>query len=155
MNGAAVTLLTKRLVAGVVHPGSAEKNMPPTPIPLPGLSSAGIPPEMAKEFADEAGLPSSDAPKLLAEAIVHLIESECDGGSTIIPNTELAALRKAAADAPDGTRIISLHCACDRTMTDPLLEFALGKDDRVVRDGKAILKALAGRTVDCPHGSVA
>ena len=148
-NAAAARLIAERLPAGLVHPGDGSTK--PTPIPLPGLASTGIPPEQAKHFARQAGLPAGNAPTLIGEAIVHLLETELDGGSTIIANTELAALRQAAADAPSGIRTIALHCQCDRTQSDPLLELRIGKTDKTIINAKPLLAALHARSVDCPH----
>jgi hypothetical protein len=142
-------LLAARLPAGLIHPGNPDANQPAQAIPMPGLSRTGIPPEMARQFASDAGLPSSDVTKLLAEAIVHLIETE--GASTIIANTELDALRQAAAAAPEGTRAISVHCHCDNTRSMPLLMLTVGKGDHVSVNGGPLLRALARRNPDCPH----
>lgn len=139
--------LAARLPAGLIHPGNT--NQPAQALPLPGLSSTGIPPDMAAHFADEAGLPGTDAPRLIAEAIVHLITTDLD--CTIIANTDLADLRKTAADAPDSTRIITVHTVCDRTKTTPVLELSITKtSDRAVIPCNAIA-ALHTRTTDCPH----
>lgn len=146
-------LLAERLAAGLIHPGDPDNNRPPVALPLPGLSSTGIPPEMAEHFAAEAGLPHNDAPRLLAEAIVALLENDLAGGSTIIADAELAALRRAAAEAPAGTRMIALHCNCDNTLTSPLLELTVGNGDRVMVNGGRLLRALAARNPDCPHGA--
>ena len=148
MNRAAAALLADRLPAGLVHPG--DEHTKPTPLPLPGLASTGIPPEMAAEFANEAGLPNADPARLVAEAIIACLE-ELDGGSTLIANTELAALRQAAADAPDHTRTVAWHCTCDHMLNNPLLELAVGIDNRVIINAKPILAALHTRSIDCPH----
>ena len=150
-NRAAVDLLAARLAAGLIHPGDPDNNQPPVALPLPGLSSTGIPPEMAEQFAAEAGLPHNDAPRLLAEAIVALLETDLAGGSTIIADTDLAALRTAAADPPGGTRIVAVHCNCDITLANQLLEIAVGNTDRVMVNGGRLLRALATRNPDCPH----
>ena len=52
---------------------------------------------------------------------------ETNGGFTIIPTSELAQLRQDAADAPDGTRIISVHCHCDVQRTNPLLHLTVAR----------------------------
>ena len=57
---------------------------------------------------------------MLAEAIAALIETDLAGGSTIIATTELDTLRTEAAEASTDTRIVSVHCTCDSTMTRPL-----------------------------------
>lgn len=139
--------LAARLPAGLIHPGNT--NQPAQALPLPGLSSTGIPPDMAAHFADEAGLPGTDAPRLIAEAIVHLITTDLD--CTIIANTDLADLRKTAADAPDSTRIITVHTVCDRRRANPLIELAVPKtSDRVIVPCSA-LTAILGRSAHCPH----
>lgn len=150
-NQAAVELLAARLASGLVHPGDPERDQPPVAMPLPGLSSTGIPPEMAEHFATEAGLPHNDAPRLLAEAIVALLETELAGGSTIVADTDLAALRTEAAAAPEGRRVIAVHCNCDITLANPLLELTVGNTDRVMVNGGRLLRALATRNPDCPH----
>lgn len=150
-NQAAVELLASRLAAGLVHPGDPDNGQQPIALPLPGLSSTGIPPEMAEQFAAEAGLPHNDAPRLLAEAIVALLETDLAGGSTLIADTDLAALRAAAAEPPGGTRVIGVHCQCDNTQSDPLMQITVGNTDRVMVNGGRLLRALAARNTDCPH----
>jgi hypothetical protein len=150
-NKAAVDLIAARLATGLIHPGDPDTGRPPTPILLPGLSTTGIPPEMAEDFAQIAGLPTNDAPKLLAEAIVALIETELAGGSTIVTDADLAALQQAAATAPTGARILSVHCTCDTTQSDPLMQLAATNSDRIIVNGKALLTGLAQRNPDCPH----
>lgn len=152
-NQAAVELLAARLASGLVHPGDPDHERPPVALSLPGLSSTGIPPEMAEHFATEAGLPHNDAPRLLAEAIVTLLETELAGGSTIIADADLAALRRDAADAPTGKRMIAVHCNCDNTLTSPLLELTVSNSDRVIVNGGRLLRALAARNPDCPHSA--
>lgn len=125
MNKAAVDLIASRLPTGLPHPGDPTQNTPPKLLPLPGLKSSGIPPEMAEHFAAQAGFPTADAPKLIAEAILNLLET--DGGFTIIPTEDLNALHTQAADAPDGTRIITVHCPTHNTA---LLELTINKTDQ-------------------------
>lgn len=151
MNRAAANHLAARLAAGLVHPG--DENTKPTPLPLPGLASTGIPSEQAAEFANAAGLPQGNPAQLVAEAILACLE-EFDGGSVLITNTELAALRQAAADAPTGTRVVAWHCLCDNMLGNPLLTLAVGKDDHVLINAKPILRSLHSRSIDCPHNVV-
>lgn len=145
---AAVDLLAAKLPAGLTHPGDPSKGQQAKAIPLPGLSNTGIPPDMAKAFADEAGLPGTDTARLLAEAIVHTLT---EAGLTIVADDDLEALRAQAADAPDGTRVIAVHTACDRAKTRPILELTVTKTtDRAVIPCRA-LKALHDTPADCPH----
>lgn len=150
MSQAAITLLAQRLPAGIIHPGTP--NRPAQVFPLPGLATTGMPAEMSAYFADEAGLPHDNAPLLLAEAIVHTITA--DGDSTIIPNTELAELRAAAAAAPDHTRIITVHTACDRARTRPILELTVTKTTDLAVIPCTAVKALLRRHPDCPHKAI-
>lgn len=138
----AVDLLTRKLVDGLTHPDYPEATMP-----LPGLAGRGIPPEMAKHFAEEAGLPTDNAPRLMAEAIVHVLTTQLAGGSTLIPNAELEELRQNAADAPDQARIVPVPCSCGK----PLVELTLDRAGRVTAPGSATLRALG---IACPHGGV-
>ncbi len=146
-----IDTLAARLPAGLIHPGDPDTNQQPQALPLPGLSSTGIPPEMAAHFAEEAGLPGTDAPRLIAEAIAHLITTELD--CTLITNTELAE-RQAADDTPGGTRIITVHTPCDRSKTTPILELAITNADRVVIPCNT-LAALHTRSAECPHKTAA
>lgn len=145
---AAVDLLAAKLPAGLTHPGDPAKGQPAQALPLPGLSNTGIPPDMAKAFADEAGLPGTDTARLLAEAIIHTLT---EAGLTIVADDDLEALRAQAADAPDGTRVIAVHTACDRAKTRPILELTVTKTtDRAVIPCRA-LKAVQNIPADCPH----
>ncbi len=144
---AAIDLLAQRLPAGLIHPGDPAKGQQAQAMPLPGLSTTGIPPNMAAHFADEAGLPGTDTARLLAEAIVHCLTSE---NLTIIADDDLESLKAQAAAAPDGTRIVTVHTECDRARTRPILELTVTKNsDRAVVPCRA-LKALQSLT-DCPH----
>lgn len=134
------TLIAERIPHGLQHPGDPTADQPPFAIPLPGLRATGIPPELAARFAADAGLPSTDTPRLIGEALVHMIEA--DGDSTIIANAELAALRTQAADAPEGIRIITVYDRADQST--PLFELTIGKTDRAVIDRQALVRSLAG-----------
>lgn len=142
-------LLAERLPTGLEHPGDPEQNRPAFTVPLPALRSTGLPPEMAEQFAKEAGLPSSDAPLLLATAIVNTIETA--GDSTIIGNTELAELRAAAAEASTGARIIRVHCRCDPTRRKPLFDITVTNRDYATIPGNLLIPALAAMNPNCPH----
>ncbi len=150
-NQAAVDLIAMRLATGIIHPGDPDNRQPATPLLLPGLSGTGIPDEMAAHFAQEAGLPTNNAPRMLAEAIVALLETELAGGSTIIANSDLEQLHIQAAEASTDTRIISVHCTCDATMTHPLLELPIANTDRVTVNGGALLRGMDTLSPDCPH----
>ena len=130
-----VTLIAERLPHGIPHPGNPEANQKPFTVVLPGMRSTGIPNEQAELYAAAAGLPHTNTPKLLAEALVNLLQT--DGDMTIIANSELAELRQAAADAPDGTRIIKVK---DRGQV--LFELTIGKTDETTIDRRLLARAL-------------
>ena len=70
---------------------------------------------------------------------------------SIVADDDLTALKAEAADAPDGTRVIAVHTACDRAKTRPILELTVTKTtDRAVIPCRA-LKALQAIPADCPH----
>lgn len=137
-NTAIAALIAQRLPNGLIHPGKPDGSQPARALPLPGLNSTGIPADQAKQFANEAGLPASDVPQLIAEAVIHTIET--DGQSTIITNTELDALRQAAADAPTGARVIEVHTSCPQAT--PLLELTIDKSSRTTIDCATLAKAI-------------
>lgn len=131
-NTAAVQLIAQRLPKGLVHPGDGDKQ-PAKLIPLPGLGGTGIPSEQAAHFAAEAGMPANDTPKLIAEAIVHLIETELDGGSEIIARSELDTLREAvAAPAEVSPAAPSVDICCEHGV---LVSVASGRSKAAVDCG--------------------
>lgn len=130
-----VDLIAERLPTGLVHPG--DENTKPKVLALPGFAGRGIPPEMARHFADEAGLPPNDAPKVWAEALVHLIES--DGGCVIVPKTEWDDV-KAQSTAPDASSpVVAVHCSCNRS--EPIMSVSTGRV-KVTTSGAALRKRL-------------
>lgn len=96
MNKAAAQLISDRIANGLIHPGDGDKQ-PPKLIPLPGLSNLGITPEQAEHFAKQAGLPANDAPLLIGQAVVHLLETKWE----LVDRDELAQLRSAVATPAD------------------------------------------------------
>jgi len=143
-----VAALAAKLPTGLIHPGDQSKGQPAHAIPLPGLSNTGMPAAMAKQFAEDAGLPDTNPAQLLTEAIAHTITTL---GYTVIPDSELEELHAKAAEAPDGTRIITVHTDCDRLRSKPILELAVTPtSDKAVIPCLAF-KALTARNPDCPH----
>lgn len=118
--------IAARLATGIVHPGNPTTGQPSTLIELPGLNTRGIPPEMAQHFANEAGLPTNDSPRLIAEAITHLITQELR--IDLIDHTELQQLRAQTTEPHTATPQapqIAIHCRCNPTT--PLLAIAANK----------------------------
>lgn len=145
---AITTLIAERLPTGLPHPGSADQK--PRTIMLPAMRNTGIPAELTQHFADQAGLPTNDMPKLVAEALINLIET--DGNSEIISRTELAELRQAAATLAGHTpTTITIHCHCDTNHTNPLLALAAGSGNQWTTNGRALINGLTRRNPECPH----
>lgn len=127
MNQQAVDVLTRALPVGLGHPG--DENTPSRIVAVPGFRTTGMPDDQAQEFVGERA-------KLLAESVVHTIES---AGITMIPTAELDQLRQDAADAPDGTRVIQI---CTTVTDEPVLMLTVTKAaDRVVVPA-SVLKAV-------------
>lgn len=95
-NETIASLISSNLKTGLPHPGYKEQNVPAQVIHFPGMNFRGMPQEMLDHYAREAGLPSSDLPKLVGEAIVNLIETQ--GDSEIVNKAELGNLRDAAGE---------------------------------------------------------
>ena len=92
----------------LTHPGDGSGAIA---LPVAQFRTAGMPPGMAEQFAKDAGYPSADITRLVAEAIVHLIET--DGHATIVDNTQLADMRAATAAAePRRNRHVKVRCHC-------------------------------------------
>lgn len=146
-NNRIATLLTERLPGGLWHPGDPAADQQPKLIPLPGLASSGIPPEMAEQFAQEAGLPSANVAQLVAEAIVNVIET--DGASEIVPRVELEQLRARAAELeanPPAGQMVTVCCHC--SPAEPLAELSLGRP-QVMTSGAALRKRI-DEVCKCP-----
>lgn len=87
----------------LTHPGDAEG-----PIALPNAAFRAmdnLPPDVANQFAAEAGLPHADLPQLYAEAIAHAITA---AGLTVVSAADAARLDTEA----DATRQVTLVCHC-------------------------------------------
>ncbi|SLF33066.1 Uncharacterised protein [Mycobacteroides abscessus subsp. bolletii] len=79
------------------------------------------------------------AAKEWAEAIESIIggEFEC------LTKADAAQLRQDAADAPDGTRIITVYRQSDHQHQSPLLQFTLGKTNDVTIPDRQLGKLTA------------
>jgi hypothetical protein len=89
-----VAVIAKGLRDGLPHPGDRVNHQRGMLIRIPGMNTFGLPAEVLSHMAKDAGLPSSDMSKLVAEALVNLIET--DGGSEIVRKSELKELREGA-----------------------------------------------------------
>jgi hypothetical protein len=130
-------LIASKLRDGIVHPGDPAKGVKPRTIALPFGMRAGQPQEM---------LDLMDATTtMLAEAVVHLIET--DGDTALVPRDELEVLQAAA---PDKGATVAVHCRCDPKGT-PLALLTVTHPDKAVLDGGALIRSLGKRDPACPH----
>lgn len=98
----------------VVHPG--DDRVDPFPLAAPPMFKvAQMPPEVAKDMADQAGFPHADIPLIYCEGWLSLVETVCN--VTLIDNDELAEL-KAAALAKEYRRnqALTFHTPCGATL---------------------------------------
>lgn len=131
MNQAVVDLLARTFARGVLpHPG--DENTPSHLIPMPGFRAAGMSDEQAEKMIGAAA-------KEWAEAIESVIggEFEC------LTKADAAQLRQDAADAPDGTRIITVYRDSDHQRQSPLWQFTLGKTNDVMIPARQLGKLTA------------
>lgn len=87
-----VEVIAKGLREGLPHPGNRENHQTAQTIRIPGMNPQGVPKVVLDQMAKEAGLPSSDMPTLIAEALVNLIET--NGDSEIVKKCDLKELRE-------------------------------------------------------------
>lgn len=127
VNRAVVDLIARALPQGLFHPG--DDQTPSRVVPLPGFRTTGMGDEQAEEMIGAAA-------KVFAEAITHLIEQDYE----LMPKADAAQLRQDAADAPDGTRVITLFDRADHKRETPLLVLTVGKTDDVTIDKRQLRK---------------
>lgn len=87
---ALIELIETALTTGLMHPGTGDG---PIPLALPMFRNSTMPDEVARHFADDAGLPHANVAKLVAEALASLLESAGASGSA-------TAVRQAAKNPP-------------------------------------------------------
>lgn len=138
-NMAAAELLASRLPEGLDHPGDTAADRPAFKVQMPGMRSTGMPNEMQAEFAQEAGLPSNDAPLIFGVAIVNTLEQ---AGYTITRTAELDELKAEAAEAPSKARIVKVFDRTDSTRKQPLLELTVTNRDFVTIDTRLLRQVL-------------
>lgn len=138
-----VDLIANALATQLVHPGD-DKTKPFT-IPLPVFRTSAIPPELAQEFAQAAGLPHPDLARLTAEAIVQLLT---DNELTITPAAEIKQLRDAAASTETHRhKAIQLYCTCgEKLLTANISDYGTDKP-RV--NGPGLINAARQLNPDC------
>lgn len=143
MPNAAIAQLIADKLPDLTHPGDGSGAIS---LPVSTFRMSGIPPEMAEQFARDAGYPSANIPLLIAEALVHLIET--DGDSTIVRNTELAEMRAAQALAePQRNKQVEVRCHCGTTLFGAMFKDFDTDKPRVA--GPELIKAMRTLGVEC------
>lgn len=131
MNQSLVDLLTHTFSKGVLaHPGN--DNAPSYLIPIPGFRSAGMSDEQAEKMIGAAA-------KEWAEALASTIQGEFE----CLTKADAAQLRQDAAEAPDGTRVITVYDRADHQRSTPLLQLTVGKTNDVTMDARLLRKLSA------------
>ncbi len=129
-------LIANALNTGLVHPGDPSKGIKPKPIALPFGRKASMP----QEYSD-----LMDATvKLLSEAIVALIEE----GHEIVPREEAVVMRRAVGEGPPHPLAMGVHCKC---RDEPLVMVPPPSNDRIVLDGKTLIRQVSKLDARCPH----
>ena len=136
-----IDLIADKLRNGMIYPGDRGRGIPETPIVLPFTTRAGQPKEMSDLMDGTV--------KLLAEAIMYTLTGE--GDSEVVPRSEARTLRHAAGTGPAGPTMVPLHCRCDRKFEDPLAVIPVSDPARMVVDGRAMIRELGKREINCPH----
>jgi hypothetical protein len=130
----------------LTHPGDGK----PFALNLPVFRTAALPPQMATQFAADAGLPSSDIAKLTAEAITALIENN----HVVLTKTEAQQLHDAAnANETHRHRAVPFGCHCGNPLfTANISDY--GTDHPRV-NGPQLIKAISQINPDCntKHGA--
>jgi hypothetical protein len=103
-----VASLIAHALPSLVYPGDGKSA--PVAIPLPTFRNSGLTAEQAEAYAKDAGLPHMDLAQLVAESIVHLLETN---GYPLTSGTEVDQLRLAATDREHlKHRLVNVHCNC-------------------------------------------
>lgn len=132
--------IASALREGFLHPGDPERNIKPTPILLPFKARHGMPKEMGDLMTETS--------ELLGECIVALIEQDDE----IVPRKEAKAMRRAVGKGPANPIATPVFCRCNPT--EPLIYLTITDPESITLDGAALLRALEGRSVECPHDKV-
>lgn len=140
--------LAPHMAAALEHPG--DNDTEPFLLPAPPMfKTAQLPPGMAEEMAEQAGLPSPDFARLYCEAWLHLVENV--GDVSIVDNAELDDLRAAAASVETKrVRHIELVCTCGVTLGR--LSVRNFDTERAEVNGEQLIKALSAMDPTCRHG---
>ena len=108
MPNPAVAQLIAQALPALVYPGDGKSQ--PVAIPLPTFRNSGMPADQAEAYAKEAGLPHMDLAQLVAESIVHLLETN---DYPLTSAGEVDQLRLAAADREHlRNRQVEVSCHC-------------------------------------------
>lgn len=145
-----IVSLLANILPGLTHPGTDGRGS--IQLPVAAFRAADtLPPEVAQQFADEAGLPSADMPRLFAEAIVYAIEN--GGDCEIVPRAEMVALRSTAGTVSGKggpLRQVDVHCHCGAKLFGAQVHGADTDKPRV--SGPALITALRTLSPECALG---
>lgn len=131
-------LIAQRLRDGLMHPGDGRN---PVLLSLPVFRTNNQPPEVARHVATTT--------TMIAEAVIALIEGE--GGCVIVDKHDYEDLQ---GNAGGGSRVVPVHCRCDRTRSNLLMLLTVSDKPRIVLDGHQLITGLARRDPHCPHAEM-
>lgn len=138
--------LSPLLYGAITHPGDANTKPFPVMSPLAGMQAATMPPGMAEDMAEKAGLPSTNFALIWLESVLHMVQTE--GDVTLVSNAELADLRAAAA-TNEGKRNQQkdLHCRCGTKLAR--LSIRDFDTEHPTVNGPEVIKALGSMSPEC------
>lgn len=82
-------------LATLVHPGDEPKGIKPFPLALSVFQPAAMPEGMAREIAEEMGMPTPDLNRHFLEAVIHMFKQ---AGAIVRPEAEYDQLLAATTD---------------------------------------------------------
>lgn len=136
-------LISKGLREGMMWPGDPENNIPPKMLQIPAFAAvAGVPEEMTRLIRSTADM--------IGEAFVAIVEAE----GIELTSAERMDVVRTNEQREDGVwagRPLPVHCRCDKDFTDPLMFLTVRGSQRIVVDGRALLRGLQHRAVQHPH----
>jgi hypothetical protein len=133
-------------LATLVHPGNGD-DIQPFPLSLSMFQPAAMPEGMAREVAEEMGMPTPDLNRHFLEAVIHLFEM---AGAVVRPAAEYADLQ-AAAGAQEGKRnaIKQFTTDCGQPAFRAMVRDFDSDNPRIPC---GVIEALHGMSAQCPHG---
>ena len=114
--------LAPHMAGTLTHPGDDQTEpFPVAPLPV-FANTATLPKGMAEDMAKQAGLPHPNFALIYCETWLALLEDV--GEVTLVPNTELAELRAAAAqDEPRRNQVLHFNTPCGAQLRAMVRDF--------------------------------